>query len=429
MKKAIILLKKRLYFAVAWYFSIFSRIILKRWSPRVIVVTGSNGKTTMLNMLEAQLGDMATYTHHANSPTGISLYLLGLNGVEGSRWRWAYLLAAAPFKAFRQVSKTAWLVAEADSDRPGEANFLGKLLKPEITVWVNSARTHSMNFTHLVDSGEFSTLEGAIADEFSNYAKHTTKLVIADGDNKFIVDSLKDLHIEKKLIKIDQSIDKYTVSASGTKFKLKNGDSYSFTQPLAKEVGYQVIFADEIRRLLKSEPDYDYTRMHFPPGRSRVFKSKSGALIFDSTYNANLNSMETSLGVFRKLSSKPQILVLGDMLEQGSNEANEHRLLGQYVAREFSDAKLVILVGPRVGKYAAPILEEFFDKNVLNLVDGPLDALDILRSKISSDDQIFLKGGRFLEGVVEKMLKNPADAQYLCRREAIWNERRSGWGV
>ena len=44
-------LKKKLYFPVAGYFRFFAAIRLKRWNPRIIVVTGSNGKTTLLHLL------------------------------------------------------------------------------------------------------------------------------------------------------------------------------------------------------------------------------------------------------------------------------------------------------------------------------------------------------------------------------------------
>ena len=45
-------LKKRFYFIAAAYFRFFANFALKRWHPRVIAITGSVGKTTMLHLLE-----------------------------------------------------------------------------------------------------------------------------------------------------------------------------------------------------------------------------------------------------------------------------------------------------------------------------------------------------------------------------------------
>ena len=49
-------LKKRFYFDAAKYFRFFANKSLKRWKPRIIAVTGSAGKTTMLHLIEFELG-------------------------------------------------------------------------------------------------------------------------------------------------------------------------------------------------------------------------------------------------------------------------------------------------------------------------------------------------------------------------------------
>ncbi|HSA83722.1 MAG TPA: hypothetical protein VLF20_02440, partial [Patescibacteria group bacterium] len=71
-------LKRMFYFPVAWYFRFFAGIRLRLWNPRVIVVTGSNGKTTLFHLLESQLREKARFSHHANSSFGIPFYILGL---------------------------------------------------------------------------------------------------------------------------------------------------------------------------------------------------------------------------------------------------------------------------------------------------------------------------------------------------------------
>lgn len=92
-------LKKRLYLAVAAYFRFWANISLRRWRPRVISVTGSVGKTTMLRLLELQLKDRAHYSHNANSAFGIAFDIVGLEGVTDSKWRWLYLLLAVPVRS------------------------------------------------------------------------------------------------------------------------------------------------------------------------------------------------------------------------------------------------------------------------------------------------------------------------------------------
>ena len=84
--------KKKLYLFAARYFRFFANISLKRWRPRIIIVTGSAGKTTMLNLIESQLGTKAHYSHNANSAFGIAFDVLGQRGITGSRLHWLALI-------------------------------------------------------------------------------------------------------------------------------------------------------------------------------------------------------------------------------------------------------------------------------------------------------------------------------------------------
>src|SRR4051812_37156093 len=117
-------IKYKLYFLVAAYFRAFARIQLNSWNPKVVVVTGSSGKTTLLNLVESQLGGIAKYSHHANSSFGIPFDVLGLHRKSLKITEWLYLFVAAPFKAFKKPFSENIYIVEADCDRPGEGEFL-----------------------------------------------------------------------------------------------------------------------------------------------------------------------------------------------------------------------------------------------------------------------------------------------------------------
>src|ERR1035437_5074898 len=130
-------LKKTLYFTVASYFKFFAQIQLKFWHPQVIVITGSNGKTTMLNLLESQIKDQARYSHHANSSFGIPFNILNLDRKTLTIGEWPMLFLLAPIQAFKKLHHEKIYIVEADCDRPNEGKFLGQMLKPEITIWLS----------------------------------------------------------------------------------------------------------------------------------------------------------------------------------------------------------------------------------------------------------------------------------------------------
>ena len=176
-------LKKRLYFSVAKYFRFFANMAFRRWNPRVIVVTGSAGKTTMLNLLEHEMGKKAHYSHDANSAFGISFDLLGLKGIRGSKIRWIWLLIAAPFRGLFHRNKQPFYVVEIDGERPHEAEFLAEWLKPEVTIWVSIGLSHAIQFEKVVEEGKFSSLSEAITAEFANLPQNTSKRVYIDADS------------------------------------------------------------------------------------------------------------------------------------------------------------------------------------------------------------------------------------------------------
>ena len=68
--------KRKLYFPFARYFAFFAGLYLRRWAPRVIVVTGSSGKTTLIELLRASLGCRVRVAREANSTFGIPFMVM-----------------------------------------------------------------------------------------------------------------------------------------------------------------------------------------------------------------------------------------------------------------------------------------------------------------------------------------------------------------
>ena len=118
-------------------------------------------------------------------------------------------------------------------------------------------------------------------------------------------------------------------------------------------------------------------------------------------------------------------MVLGDLIEQGKLEQEEHERLARILAT--CDFKRTVLVGPRTHMYVKPILEGA-GKAVASFI-GPKEALDYLLSELSGGEILVFKGARFLEGIIEHLLLDKADAAHLCRREAVWVARRKKFGI
>ena len=416
-------MKKKFYFAAADYFRFFAKMVLRRWHPRVIAVTGSAGKTTMLKMLEYEIGKQAHYSRDANSAFGISFDVLGLKGVRGSKVRWLWLFIAAPFLGVLRRRRKPFYIVEIDGERPHEAEFLAEWLKPEVTIWVSIGTSHAVQFERLVKEGKFTSVDEAIAAEFANLPANTSKRVYIDADSKVMQDATAG--IKAKVIPIKKSLmKKYVVYPDYTDFTY--GDTtFHFDHPEPKDIAFNLFVLQDLMKYLKLQFNPDFTGMEIAPGRSSHFKGIKDIDIIDSSYNAHMISMASALDMMKRMHAEHKWLVIGDIVDQGEMEQVEHERLAGLIAE--AKPERVVLVGRRTKDWTAPKLMELGVSAVATT--DPKKALTCIEKRIRGNETIFFKGSQYLEWIIEKLLANPHDAQKLCRREKSAVMRRKKWGL
>lgn len=415
-------IKEILYFPIAYYFRFWAAIQLNLWKPFIVVVTGSSGKTTLLHLIESQIGTKAKYSHHANSSYGIPFDILGLKRNSLTPDEWISLFLLAPFKAFKPTPKEKIYIVEADCDRPKEGKFLASLLKPEITLWISLSLTHSINFDSLIKRRNFVSVEEAIAYEFGYFLEYTKKLTIINGDNPLILKQLKRTKVPAESV-IKKDLQSYNLNKNSTEFIIED-KKYSINYIVPKDVSYSILMTNLLVKILNLPFDPNFKKLLLPPGRNSIFKGIKDATIIDSTYNATPDGVKTILEMFDKYPSKDKWLVLGDMIELGDEEKEEHEKVGRIISK--MKLEKIILIGPRVSKYIPPILPISQTPQTFTM---PKEGLDYILKKIKGQETILFKGARFLEGIIEHLLQNKEDVSKLVRREKAWQNRRKAWGL
>lgn len=430
-------IKRLLYFPIARYFLFFASIRLKRWRPTIIVVTGSNGKTTLLHLLESQMREQACYSHRANGMYGIAFHLLDLPRKTFLKREWIGLFFLTPIRAFKKPLRAKFYVVEVDCDRPGEGEVIASFLKPDIVLWLSVSRTHTVNFDRLISEKKFVDIEEAVAYEFGYLLENCKQKAWVNGDNKFI---LKQLHRSTaNVVRIEEKewLRGYCLENGKTEFVMQ-GKKYTFSFLLPKETFYTIAMCMELMRFLKIHPDTAFSNFVLPPGRSSLFKGVKGTTIIDSTYNATPASVAAILSMFQKYQAKKKWIVLSDMIELGEEEKEEHEKLVELLSK--ADAERIVLMGPRMGKYTYDKLveslklkvESYKRKGVDIIIKRflePREVLDYLGENLQGGETILFKGARFLEGVIEHLLQNKEDIARLPRREEVWERRRKEWGL
>lgn len=391
----------------------------------MIAVTGSVGKTTMLRMLELQLGDRAHYSHNANSAFGLAFDVVGLEGVTDSRLRWLYLFVAVPIKSLWFRHREEFYVVEIDGERPKETEFLAKWFKPEVTLWVSLGRSHPVFYDEQVRRGEFKNVDEAIAHEFGFLPENTKKLVIAVDGNVLIDDQLNRTEAEIQKVNI-KNLKSYDVWPNKTEFGLES-QKVIFNCPMPKEVATQLLILEKLAKYVGEPVVGDLSKYVPAPGRNNFFEGKKGVNLIDSSYNAHLISMKSMFEMMREMHADKKWLVVGDMTEQGDGEELQHTRLGEEMAKV--DASRYILVGRRTAKYTLGALKAAGLEKKTASFRNAKDALKYLESELVGGETVLFKGSQYLEWLVEKMLLNPEDVEKLPRQEPSAKRRRAEWGL
>ena len=219
-------------------------------------------------------------------------------------------------------------------------------------------------------------------------------------------------------------IKKYIVYPDSTDFSA-GATTFHFSQPQPRDISIQLLMLRRLCEYLKIDLKTDFSGMPVPPGRSSFLKGRNGLKIIDSSYNAHIISMESILEMAKSLHAPHKWLVIGDIVEQGSIEKEEHEKLADLIAGV--DAEEIILVGRRTKQYTAPKLKElgFSPKTTLD----PKKALEYIEKKSHGRETIIFKGSQYLEWIIEQLLENPEDAKLLPRRERAAVKRRKKRGL
>lgn len=127
--------------------------------------------------------------------------------------------------------------------------------------------------------------------------------------------------------------------------------------------------------------------------RSQVVKKGTNTVLLDA-YNANPTSMQASLESFMALQAAKKVVILGDMLELGTESEAEHQAIGEVVAKGNFD--VVLLCGKQMQAAVAPNPMAYYFPDKFSLINW-------LQDNKFQDTHILIKGSRGmgLETVVE----------------------------
>ena len=350
----------------------------KRFTMPLIGVTGSNGKTTVKEMIAAILSaafgtdNFLATRGNLNNEIGVPLTLFNLNAQHRAA------------------------VVELGMNHPGEIARLTEIALPTVGVVNNAQREHQ----------EFMASVAAVAAEngsvISGLSEEGCAVFPADDEFAPLWTSYAGSRrlITFALDKQASVTAQWRATDFGSEIKLNaRGEQVSFVLSAAGQHNVRnalaacaATLAIGINLEIIARGLSDFTPV---AGRLQKKQATNGAIVIDDTYNANPDSVRAAIDVLANAPA-PRTLVLGDMGEVGSEGVAFHEEIGEYARARHIDQLFT------VGELARHASRAF------GRPARHFETMETLNEEVASvppGASVLVKGSRFMkmERVVQKL--------------------------
>jgi UDP-N-acetylmuramoyl-tripeptide--D-alanyl-D-alanine ligase len=328
----------------------------------IIGITGSSGKTTTKELIQAVLRSCYVVTAtqgNFNNHIGVPLTILAID------------------------AKTEIGVVEMGANHVGEITQLCAIARP----------THGLitNIGHVHIEG-FGSFEGVVRgkSELYDYLHRHNGVVFTNSTDPILSGISKH---PAPLITYPQKQDFYhcklVQEIPFVVYQSENGQVIT-SQLLGHYHFYNIAAALCVAKYFQlDETEANQAIQNYQPGnnRSQIIKKGSNTILLDA-YNANLESVKGAIQALYVMPAPHKVLILGDMSELGEETEEAHRALGRFTAQ--ATYKAVLLCGPHMAlaKETNPSSLHFHQKEDLGAY---------LKQQAFENTAFLVKGSRFLQ--------------------------------
>ncbi len=441
---------------ILWYLRSIARFSLWLNRPTVIGIAGSVGKSSTRNSVYAALRDSVQVKMvSGNSETGLPLGLLGIKPSGYSPLHWITMLLRAPF-GIVYLRGTTHVVVEMGVDGPfppKNMEYLLSFVRPDIAVSLNVAATHTGYYEAALSQEEQQLPPAEKRDRIVELIAEDDTRIIRDSGcrvaifnqddsmiHALITDWAKTQSDDVRVLAFSMKdpaggrVLVHHVSIEGTTFMVMIGsETIALSFPglvLPAVYGENMVVALLVAQAcgVSLEQAAESLSAHtiVPAGRSSVFPGVHQSTLIDSSYNASRAAIVPFLSLLSQIaqredgSMRPRILLLGDMRELGAESEFEHLAL---VPDLIQHADAVYCVGEITRDVLVPALQSDGRIPDVQWFESSRVLGQWLSKALPEEAVVLVKGSQntiFLEEAIALLLKNPADAQKLCRMEPYW---------
>jgi len=423
---------------ITYILQIESRLVIWKYKPRIIAITGSVGKTSTKDAIYAVIS-MVSHVRKSeksyNSEIGLPLTILGCSNGWNNPFTWIKNIFKGLWLVLIPHKYPKWLILEVGVSHPDDMRRTASWLKTDVVIMTAIGETPAhIEFFHSrknlieekskliktlkpdgflilnADDEDVLKLKMKTRNQTITYGFKEGSDILGSGDSIFYDDA----GIPKGVIfRADEGGNSLPVVIEGV-FGRNHVYASLATLALSSILKFNMLNAVNA---LKS---YDV-----PPGRMRLLVGKNDSFIIDDTYNSSPFACESALKTLKEIKNQfRKIAVLGDMLELGKHTIDAHKNIG-VIAKENCD--VLVVVGPR----AQAIKEGAFEAgmNNTNIYEflNSSEAGDFMETFIKKGDLILVKGsqGMRMERVCEAIILDKENKdKLLVRQNDEWLKKK-----
>lgn len=344
----------------------------------VVGITGSNGKTTTKNMLQAIL------ERHGETVSPVKSF----NNEVG-----------APMTMLRATSSTRFLVLELGASREGDIASLVRLAMPDVSVVLKVGLAHA---------GEFGGVER------TQRAKHEivrdlpdTAVAVLNRDDDRVAWMADRTDARVRWFGLDAGADAApdTVWASGIVSSIdgtsatihRGADAWPLTLRILGEHHVMnalaaLSVADELGVAIPDAIAALESMVRAERWRMELLRPETGVVVINDSYNASPDSMAAALRTLAhvsRTSGARSVAVIGAMTELGETQVEEHDRVGRLVVRLGIERLVVVGEGAKAVHDAAEHESSFGQETTY--VETQEQALALLRATLEPGDVVLVK--------------------------------------
>lgn len=417
---------------LAFILTLEARLVLRKYQPKIVAVTGNVGKTTTKEAIYLTLSTLASTRRSEksyNNELGVPLTILGCSTSGNNILGWLDTMVTGLGLLLSRQPYPAWLVLELGVDRPGDIKRMVRWLPVDVAVITHlpSLPVHLEFFRsaeHLHQEKMY-LAEAAKLVSVLNYDDPAIMAAAGRAKGKLITYGFNEgANVRANYDQFVYQEGERGRQPAGLSFKVEyTGTNMPVRLPhlIARHQIYACLAAIAVAvsqgvSLIKAAEALE--ALETPAGRMRLLPGVKDTLIIDDTYNSSPIAVSSALATLKQLEVVgKKIAVLGDMMELGIETVEAHRQAGREVKTAAND---LITVGMRA-KFMGEAAK--LRKGHWYHFDTSEEAGKFVEQMLKPGDVVLVKGSQSMrmEWVVEEIMANPEHkSQLLVRQSSEW---------